>query len=146
MSSQSSAGVRSLADEYREAERQSRGLASEAYARVAALRAAGETPVPQVQLGKCTAKGCKFGMRRELAREFYVHHHGLAVRVVARIVPSAVYEAPKCPEHGRYLRFANLEARRTEKACDVRCTGARGHKCECSCGGENHGADLGGAR
>lgn len=23
--------------------------------------------------------------------------------------------------------------------CDARCTHARGHNCECSCGGENHG-------
>lgn len=23
--------------------------------------------------------------------------------------------------------------------CDARCTNARGHNCECSCGGENHG-------
>ena len=27
------------------------------------------------------------------------------------------------------------------KKCDARCTNARGHDCECSCGGENHGAD-----
>lgn len=25
--------------------------------------------------------------------------------------------------------------------CDRRCTGARGHDCECSCAGSNHGAD-----
>ncbi len=25
--------------------------------------------------------------------------------------------------------------------CDARCTTARGHNCECSCGGANHGAD-----
>ncbi len=28
-----------------------------------------------------------------------------------------------------------------EIPCDARCTGARGHNCECSCGGENHGKD-----
>ena len=27
--------------------------------------------------------------------------------------------------------------------CDARCTNARGHNCECSCGGENHGAGWG---
>lgn len=27
--------------------------------------------------------------------------------------------------------------------CDGRCTGARGHSCECSCGGENHGKSWG---
>jgi hypothetical protein len=25
--------------------------------------------------------------------------------------------------------------------CDPRCTGAKGHDCECSCGGANHGCD-----
>ena len=28
--------------------------------------------------------------------------------------------------------------------CDARCTTARGHSCECSCGGKNHGADHAG--
>lgn len=27
----------------------------------------------------------------------------------------------------------------TEQACNVKCTSAVGHICECSCGGENHG-------
>lgn len=26
--------------------------------------------------------------------------------------------------------------------CDARCTHAKGHSCECSCGGKNHGADA----
>lgn len=130
------------AEAYREAERQSRELAAEAYAKVAALKAAGETPAPQVQLGKCTAKGCKVGMRRELPREYAVKHWGMRVSVVAQVVTQHGYVAPRCPEHGRMLQFANLEARTTEKTCDVRCTTARGHKCECSCGGVNHGVDL----
>jgi hypothetical protein len=28
----------------------------------------------------------------------------------------------------------------TDHKCDVRCTEAKGHKCECNCGGVNHGA------
>lgn len=28
---------------------------------------------------------------------------------------------------------------KNETPCDGRCTGARGHVCECSCGGANHG-------
>ena len=28
---------------------------------------------------------------------------------------------------------------RADKKCDARCTNARGHDCECSCGGHNHG-------
>jgi hypothetical protein len=29
----------------------------------------------------------------------------------------------------------------TKSLCDDRCTGARGNKCSCSCGGKNHGID-----
>ena len=35
------------------------------------------------------------------------------------------------PVRGRY---------RADKRCDARCTSAIGHKCECQCGGKNHGA------
>ncbi len=28
------------------------------------------------------------------------------------------------------------------KKCDSRCMGARGHNCECQCGGANHGIDY----
>lgn len=27
-----------------------------------------------------------------------------------------------------------------EHKCDARCTSAKGHSCECSCGGKNHGS------
>lgn len=33
-----------------------------------------------------------------------------------------------------------IEGHRNETPCDARCTEAKGHKCECSCGGSNHGA------
>lgn len=32
---------------------------------------------------------------------------------------------------------------RPDVACDARCTGAKGRRCDCSCGGLNHGADHG---
>ena len=41
---------------------------------------------------------------------------------------------------GRFMSWGVLDAtRRDEVRCDARCTNARGHKCDCSCGGENHG-------
>jgi hypothetical protein len=39
--------------------------------------------------------------------------------------------------HARSVRGKFVES----KKCDRRCTGAKGHDCECSCGGHNHGAD-----
>ena len=40
------------------------------------------------------------------------------------------------PMHWGYLQAAT----RDDVRCDARCTHARGHSCECSCGGKNHGA------
>lgn len=51
--------------------------------------------------------------------------------------------AAKCPTHGVYPLRA-LQGRTVETIkCDARCTGAHGPKCDCSCGGKNHGADHG---
>lgn len=41
-----------------------------------------------------------------------------------------------------YLQFDRVKGFTVPSVpCDARCTGARGHNCECSCGGANHGAD-----
>jgi hypothetical protein len=46
-----------------------------------------------------------------------------------------------CPQCGHKMEFSFLVATmRPGVACDARCTGARGHTCDCSCGGKNHGA------
>lgn len=46
-----------------------------------------------------------------------------------------------CPGCGRKMEFSFLIAtERLGVPCDARCTGARGHTCDCSCGGKNHGA------
>lgn len=52
----------------------------------------------------------------------------------------------ECPQCKRPMQWHRLEAAHNpEVKCDARCTGARGHQCECSCGGKNHGADWAGA-
>lgn len=38
-----------------------------------------------------------------------------------------------------YVTANNVAGTKTEKTCDGRCTGAKGHNCECSCNGANHG-------
>ena len=46
-----------------------------------------------------------------------------------------------CPSCGKVMAFDALVATtRAEVRCDARCLGARGHTCDCSCGGKNHGA------
>lgn len=46
-----------------------------------------------------------------------------------------------CPTCGKVMAYGMLVATvRAEVKCDARCAGARGHSCDCSCGGKNHGA------
>jgi hypothetical protein len=46
-----------------------------------------------------------------------------------------------CPSCARPMQYGMLTATvREEVKCDARCTGARGHSCDCSCGGRNHGS------
>lgn len=50
--------------------------------------------------------------------------------------------SPACGACGGKCEFQGLTehvATVSECPCDERCTGARGRKCECSCGAENHG-------
>lgn len=35
-----------------------------------------------------------------------------------------------------------VQGRTTKTPCDERCTEAKGHKCECACGGVNHGRSF----
>jgi hypothetical protein len=47
-----------------------------------------------------------------------------------------------CHKCGRMMVYGVLKGIKNESVpCDGRCTGARGHNCECSCGGANHGID-----
>lgn len=41
------------------------------------------------------------------------------------------------------IYYEDVIGTRNETPCDDRCTAATGHKCQCSCGGKNHGADHG---
>jgi hypothetical protein len=45
-----------------------------------------------------------------------------------------------CLTCGKMMSFGQLKAHlRPEVKCNAICTGARGHVCDCSCGGKNHG-------
>lgn len=48
-----------------------------------------------------------------------------------------------CATHKRELRTEIVNGKFSkDHICDSRCTGAKGHNCECSCGGANHGKDF----
>jgi hypothetical protein len=47
-----------------------------------------------------------------------------------------------CPQCHRKMQYGKLSGHvDLAHKCDARCSSARGHNCECSCGGVNHGAD-----
>lgn len=46
-----------------------------------------------------------------------------------------------CTGCNRAMAYGKLQATfRPEVSCNAKCTGSRGHVCDCSCGGKNHGA------
>ena len=43
---------------------------------------------------------------------------------------------------GTLMTFRWIEGQYSPRTkCDIRCTSAKGHKCNCQCGGKNHAAD-----
>lgn len=46
---------------------------------------------------------------------------------------------PVCGSRHKAERVIEFKAWPTMHKCDARCETAKGHKCECSCGGANHG-------
>jgi len=100
-------------------------------------------------------KGCKKTLRETytVERYGYCNNHpewylrkSASYRRVAggRWVESHYFRFPAvaCPGCDAQLYGKAVEGRfKADHPCDKRCTGATGHSCECSCGGENHGRD-----
>lgn len=55
----------------------------------------------------------------------------------ARISIGADFICPKCGHP--HAETNTVVGRVTDHICDTRCTTATGHRCDCSCGGKNHG-------
>lgn len=109
-------------------------------------------------LGKC--KRCKMPMRLDLSvevtrselRRFGVGGLELSPKVaryyVVHLPEGRTLRATDCvPSFGRSCACGStvfvqpVVGRMNETVrCDARCTSATGHKCECSCGGKNHGS------
>ena len=62
---------------------------------------------------------------------------------IAEYVNGNLYVKHTCPVNPatRYLRLRIVLGKyNPERECNSLCMAARGHNCECSCGGQNHGA------
>lgn len=100
------------------------------------------------KIGKCGA--CKATVARDYS-DFVERTKGAGmfarkVKVYGRRVDGIFIEAAydaRCPScnakawHGQMVQGVT-----SQHACDARCTEAKGFRCECSCGGKNHGAGL----
>jgi hypothetical protein len=110
-------------------------------------------------IGKCKAKGCHHAARVEYndvqqldsgrkaksartGEMFLIDLRTLRAYDRSRpFILNGIAVSNKCPEHGVY-RLQPVKGRLVpDHKCDVRCTGATGPKCDCSCGGANHGSD-----
>ena len=99
-------------------------------------------------------KNCKIGRRVEYPlgdrnRGFFrIDSNGqqipAAIWIAARIRGFVEYSGDQengiCRNCHRMMDYGQLKASlRPEVKCSAICTGARGHTCDCSCGGKNHG-------
>lgn len=108
-------------------------------------------------LFRCTVKGCRFTVRRDVAAErqvcrttyYWLSDSGWkndgGSEFVQTVLARGWYQlaAVKCPDHGGRKVVAKQVAgvRNDDVKCNARCTSARRADCECSCSGANHGAD-----
>jgi hypothetical protein len=105
-------------------------------------------------------KKCKFIRREDVAVETRVYDNEHPVHYLRKVerskreaggrwVQSHYFQVCRpcnCPAvypgHSPQAVGKAVEGRlKADHPCDARCTGALGHSCECSCGGENHGID-----
>jgi hypothetical protein len=111
-----------------------------------------ETPMATI-IYNC--KGCKKGKRVEYpignARTGFTRIDSTGTAVPAAVwiqscgggrptVYGGDIEMGICATCHKMMSFGTLKAFvNPDHKCDARCTSARGHNCECSCGGVNHG-------
>lgn len=106
-----------------------------------------KTTVKVYEIGKCPVQGCRCRVRFEgekiVTVSKWVNHLGYQKCTTSEHATKTLWHADLfCVEHRRRLGVATIAARLNETPCDARCTSAKGFKCECSCGGANHGKDM----
>ena len=68
-------------------------------------------------------------VKTSLTEGVHVHQYGYRI------------ECPKC-KNGLYGKTFTMRV--TEHKCGAKCVNSKGHVCECSCGGKNHGSGYAG--
>lgn len=93
-------------------------------------------------IGKCSA--CKATTARDYTETKAIRNQfGRVVNVAGRTVHGLFRRASEdshCQACGAYhWNGKRIEGFTTDHKCDDRCTEAKGFRCECACGGKNHG-------
>jgi hypothetical protein len=96
---------------------------------------------------RCKEKGCHFTTTVDVPDDYRgtVEQDGATIIITRRYGRGLARLKPPCPVcgggYGKLAEAKAVEATVAEHVrCDPRCTGARGPKCDCECGGANHGA------
>lgn len=93
----------------------------------------------------CQARGRRTLLQRVESTTYYTDYLPPKTHSVTRFIEAdglcRHYPAARCGECGSADLRVNVVAGRLvrNKPCDGRCMGATGPRCECECGGQNHG-------
>lgn len=97
-----------------------------------------------------TCKTCRRVGRVDYLKSFTRHQNGVGTIVKSHprwtvhgvVVPGDNFGPNRfCSTCRKCMRADIIIGRKSDTPCSTACTSARGHDCECSCAGTNHGID-----
>lgn len=103
-------------------------------------------------IGRCTVKGCTCTLQITVPAK--ITNHTRNINYFPGCNNPAIWQAYQksepsynphylflfCAVHKREIAWKQVDGSLNhDHVCDARCTGAKGHSCDCSCGGANHG-------
>jgi len=95
---------------------------------------------------RCRIKGCGFIKSFDVPtvqKRITTRWHTFLAREACPGTMMTLANDERCPSHPRNLMSVRVVIGKLnpDHVCDSRCASAKGHTCECACGGENHGAN-----
>lgn len=94
-------------------------------------------------IGRCIVKGCKCKpLAFDCPTEWRTHYPrpGYGEPRKYRAANTNFLPYVFCVRHKHQISWQEVKGTLTDTKCDARCTNAKGHSCDCSCGGANHGS------
>ena len=93
-------------------------------------------------IATCKRCGLTVRIERKTRVDYYTERHPtFGARTRSDVVDIDSRPIPAHCTCGKSLSWREMRGvKRDDVKCDARCTGAKGHNCECQCGGKNHGS------